>query len=424
MNVACRQCSYGRCFRWCDEADGPINNETVQVALQLVASGTNEKQSCQGPGSESQRSPKRPLSSAADCGREENGARDMRKRGKATHASGHVFRQARGAVSIRGRLSIVIRLVGGSSSSSLLGSRVAGAVCLPQSSLCLPLPSPFSQTDTRTSVSLAFNPRSQRALDPPLAPTINQHTTGEMPHNISEIDTSYTYNLHCPDATFTLASADGQIHRLVVWKACGVSDWLRIHQSVQRPDEPAFPAGDIRHLCISRDVVFPMYAVTEYRANVWNIEVRYAGGGESVIYPFQDKEQALGFQAMVTGYDVVSCLENTSVYLTYRKHGSFVPNALRTKAHPELAGLGEVQLWRRKPLATDTNLSLPLASPRTASSGTGTQQTRRISDNLSLCTDAAGQQFYLSRHVPNPILVIFVKDVKLGGYTMLRTDRE
>jgi hypothetical protein len=50
-----------------------------------------------------------------------------------------------------------------------------------------------------------------------------------------------------------------------------------------------------------------MNAATEYRARVRSIEVRYTSSGESVIYPFQDKKQALMFQSLVTEYDVLAC---------------------------------------------------------------------------------------------------------------------
>jgi hypothetical protein len=246
-----------------------------------------------------------------------------------------------------------------------------------------------------------------------------------MSQNGLRIDTAHNYNLRSPDATFSLASVGGQVHRLIVWRANGAKDRLRIGETLQRPGEPAFPCGEIRYLRISEDVVFPIYAVAEHQAREWIIEVRYDGGGESVLYFFQDKEQALGFQSMVTGYDVVEYYENTTIQITHRRHKNPVRNAFRARANPQLENRGEVQLWKRKPTTTESSPPLPVGSPGTlTSSGTGThaQRQQRLSDNLSLCTDATtGQQFYLASPVPKPVLVMFFKNDK-GGYTMMRTD--
>ena len=234
-------------------------------------------------------------------------------------------------------------------------------------------------------------------------------------------DVSHRYDIDNPDATLFLASNDGTRQMLVICRAHGARHKLRIAEMIQRPGEPVYPTGSVRYLNIQSDVVFPMYAVTEFRPTEWNIVVRYDGGAEPVIYAFQDKEEALKFQSLVTGYDTAVVFEGVRVAVTYRRHRALI-NAFRVSEDPELVGSGELQLWRRTPRPTNagpggitratTSTSLPNGAS-TLRSG------QRVTDTVSLYTDnVTGQQGYFSVRLPPPLLVGFLKE--RGGYTMVK----
>lgn len=245
--------------------------------------------------------------------------------------------------------------------------------------------------------------------------------------SVSVVNVSHRYDLGNPAEILRLASRDDAHRRLVVWRACGVKHRLRIGETFQRANEPELSMGEIRYLNIEKDVVFPTYALTEYQPTEWNIEVRYDEGGESVVYPFQEKDDALRFQSLVTGYKVVKCVRNTSFALVYRRHKQAILNAFKIRGDPELLAAGEIQLWEHQPQTGDTRLheSNGHSSTETGSMSRATSNTRkdpRLSDSISLRTDSAtGQRLIVSDCIWSPVLVGFLKE-QTGVYTMLKME--
>ncbi|KAK3368786.1 hypothetical protein B0H63DRAFT_81505 [Podospora didyma] len=189
--------------------------------------------------------------------------------------------------------------------------------------------------------------------------------------------------------------------------------------------------------------ILPLYARTpDINKTEWVVEVAYSRGALRVAYPFRSRSDALRFQQLLTGYEVVACFEDVTCTVRHKK-----PLTIRD---PQYVGVGEIQLWRRPrevQQQQQNNGLAPLSPVSTGSSSSSSQQRtptfatppllRRPASVVSNQSTASSVRSSMSTIHENgekkktvfvtkndpPLLVAFLRDSNNpGGYTMLRVN--
>jgi len=231
----------------------------------------------------------------------------------------------------------------------------------------------------------------------------------------------HQYDTERPDEKLLLASPPGVQHRLVVYLARGARRKIRIAVTIQQDGHPEFPKGVALYLEIDKDVVIPLWAIQPNPIK-WDVAVHYDQGGEQVVYEFQTKDQALRFQSLVTGYDVVQCyrdIELAAVHHHEKREAPWYKFWKEVSAKPELRGRGEVQIWQRRGQATAL---MPAGTPRADTTSLRSGPSRRISttttmtiqprqpDTVTIITNRSGQQLIFGKKPDPPVAVAFLRN--------------
>ncbi|KAK0718504.1 hypothetical protein B0T26DRAFT_332330 [Lasiosphaeria miniovina] len=194
-----------------------------------------------------------------------------------------------------------------------------------------------------------------------------------------------------------------------------------------------------RFLNLRDDSFIPLYVQPEADRAEWKVELGFGRGTVPVQYPFRTRSDALRFQQFLTGYETVAHFEDVACVVTYK--GWRI-------AHPQYAGVGEIQLWRQAKTSTTSGLLTPTSSrssfstqqrssvlmagglsptsarPMSIASVQSMSSLVRTGTTGTVQTHGArGTPVYVNHNDRPPLLVAFLKDRgKDGGYAMLKAN--